>query len=278
MNLNLPIFPELSLTISDKPMERSLYPTSRLQKGLLMNQDGQNLAEEAVGFGVPVLKQGLQAIFPGKMELAFLDDEPNWAVCATFTLNLVEKISRAGMGSANSKALYAVKNILAAFIRAFPLARGTLTALSNGARKIFRWETAYEEAGSSTQIKMIDSFDHKNSLLTIRADLTSIGAERVTEVIVMNEQGAHSFNQYSDSGGISLSGKEIGCWDEVTAESASFASSTRRLSFTLKRMPGTRLFRGRELVGSRLAWAGFGYSFPPDKKDFEYAVRFERIP
>ena len=31
------------------------------------------------------------------------------------------------------------------------------------------------------------------------------------------------------------------------------------MSFSLGQAPGARLYRGRELVGSRLAWAGFGY-------------------
>jgi len=39
---------------------------------------------------------------------------------------------------------------------------------------------------------------------------------------------------------------------------------------------GARLFRGRELVSSRLAWAGFGYSFPPSIKRFVYELGIER--
>ncbi len=52
-------------------------------------------------------------------------------------------------------------------------------------------------------------------------------------MIVMNEQGAHFFDQYRDSSGTCLSGKEIGCWDEVAAEEASFASSTHGVAFSL---------------------------------------------
>ena len=95
-------------------------------------------------------------------------------------------------------------------------------------------------------------------------------SDSVTEVIVMNEQGAHYFDEYQDSSGNHLVGKEIGCWDEVSAEEATFSSSAQRIAFTVHAVPGARLFRGRELVGSRLAWAGFGYSFPPSVRRLRY--------
>jgi len=108
--------------------------------------------------------------------------------------------------------------------------------------------------------------------------LISLPQDGITEVIVMNEQGAHYFDQYHDSTGASLAGKEIGCWDEVAASEAGFASSNQRVAFTLPRVPGAQLFRGRELVGSRLAWAGFGYSFPPAISRFNYSVKIEVLP
>ena len=75
------------------------------------------------------------------------------------------------------------------------------------------------------------------------------------------------FDRYRDTSGISLQGDEIGCWDEVNAEEAWFESSTRQIAFRLGQVKGARLFRGRELIGSRLAWAGFGYSFPPSIRE-----------
>ena len=99
----------------------------------------------------------------------------------------------------------------------------------------------------------------------------------ITEVVVMNEQGAHYFDRYLDSAGTSLQGREIGCWDEVTAEDACFLCTTHQVVFKLGQVKGARLFRGRELVGSRLAWAGFGYSFPPSIKRFVYELGIERF-
>jgi hypothetical protein len=278
MVINLPIFQDLTLTITDKPGERNTYPTSRLQKGLLMNFRGLNLAEEAVGFGLPALKQGLQAIFAGNIELDLLHSDSTWAVTAFYGMNLVEKIARPGTASARSKSLYAAKNYLAAIIRQLPPLRAPLTCLSSALRRLFGWETIYEEAGFSTRVKMKYTMDEQTGVLVVEADLADVSHGSLTEVIIMNEQGAHAFDQYRDSSGIRLTGKKIGCWDEVTAEEASFASSAHRIAFSLPRVAGARLFRGRELIGSRLAWAGFGYSFSPTTRGFSYTIRFEKLP
>jgi hypothetical protein len=277
MNIDLPIFQDLSLTIADKPDELKIYPTSHLQKGLLIKYRGLDLAEEAVGFGLPVLRQGLQSIFPGNIQLDLLHTNSTWKITAEYTMNLVERITKPGTSSVKSKYLYTAKDYLAAFIRSFPPMRAPLTALSSGLRRLFGWYTTYEDVGFNNQVKMIYTFDEVGRVLFIEADLTRLALDKITEAIVMNEQGAHAFDQYHDSSGISLSGKEIGCWDEVAAEAASFASSTQRIAFTLPRVAGAHLFRGRELVGSRLAWAGFGYSFPPATRGFRYTIRLEKL-
>jgi hypothetical protein len=78
----------------------------------------------------------------------------------------------------------------------------------------------------------------------------------------MNEQGAHYFDRYQDSDGISAVGKEIGIWDQVGAANATFVDLDHQISFSLPQVDGANLYRGRELIGRRLAWSGFGYSFP----------------
>jgi hypothetical protein len=278
MQITIPVSQELALKVVDQPKDGMDYPTSRLQKGLVMIHHGQDLAEEAVGFGLPMVKRGNQAFFPGNVELDLVRRNSIWVVTALYTINLVEKVIRPGRASVTNQWLYAAKNSMAAFIRQFPPARGALTALSSGLRRLFGWETTYEQAAFSTQVKMTYTFDEERGVLAIEADFTALLQDKVTEAIVMNEQGAHAFDQYRDSSGNSFSGKEIGCWDEVSAEEASFASSAHRVAFTLPRVAGASLFRGRELIGSRLAWAGFGYTIPPTARVFRYTVKLEKLP
>jgi hypothetical protein len=278
MKLTLPLFQDLTLSIADRADERKLYPSARLQKGLVLNIGGLELAEEAVGFGLPVLKQGLQTTFPGKVDLNLVQSDSAWKLAAGYTMNLVEKIARPGAVSFSSKPLYAVKNVLAAFIRQFRPFRMPLTALSSGLRRFFDWETTYEEVGAGEKIWMVYAFDRRDQSLLVEADTTSLSHEANTEVIVMNEQGANFFDQYRDSSGVCLSGEKIGCWDEVTADEAHFSSSMYGVAFSLHQTAGARLFRGRELIGSRLAWAGFGYSFRLPDGGLTYTVKLEKLP
>ena len=166
---------------------------------------------------------------------------------------------------------------MAALIRRLPVLRGLLTAISSQLRRLFHWETIYTPAGFSTSLKVLYSLNAETGKLNIEIDTGALPLE-ITEVIVMNEQGAHAFEHYSDTSGASLQGREIGCWDEVSAAEAWFESRPHRVAFRLGQVKGARLFRGRELVGSRLAWAGFGYSFPPSIQSFRYELSIEKRP
>ena len=93
-----------------------------------------------------------------------------------------------------------------------------------------------------------------------------------TEKIVLNEQGANWFDTYVDSEGCILKGNEIGSWDEIFADEATFLDQADGLSFTLKAVTGARMFRGRELVPGRLAWSGLAYVLPPQRDELAYSI------
>ena len=93
-----------------------------------------------------------------------------------------------------------------------------------------------------------------------------------TEKIVLNEQGANWFDKYVDSEGRILNGNEIGSWDEIFANEASFLDQADGLSFSLKAVMGARMFRGREIVPGRLAWSGLAYVLPPQRDEFAYSI------
>jgi hypothetical protein len=276
MGMEIPLFQGLSLKINDaSPSGGNGYPTAHLQKGLLLLDQGQELAEEAVGFGVPVLKRGLQAIFPGGVTLTGQVKDSIWEITARFRLNLVEKISRGGEKDMENRLLYFLKNLSAAMIRSMPVLRGSLTVLSNWLRRMFHWETAYATTGFSTELIVNYRIQPETGMVNVEIDASILPPE-ITEVALMNEQGARTFDRYQDSSGISLQGGEIGCWDEVKASEAWFESTSRGIAFRLGQVKGTRLYCGRELVGARLAWAGFGYSFKPSIQGFSYAIKVEK--
>ncbi len=276
MGLNIPIFPGISLNFGEPFPDQKDYPTARLQKGFILLDQGVELTEEAVGFGVPVVKLGLRSIFPGDVALTWLKEGSTWVVTAQFKLNLMEKISRGGNENVGNKPFYAVKDFLAEIIRRFPVFRSLLTSISSMLRQMFNWKTTYANGDVRTEMKVIYTVEEGTGKTLVDIDLSSLPPD-LTEVVMMNEQGAHAFDRYQDTSGNSLQGDEIGCWDEVNAQEAWFESSSRQIAFRLGQVNGARLFRGRELIGSRLAWAGFGYTFPPSIRKLHYELKIERL-
>ena len=277
MELSIPLFDGLSLKIAGQSGDAGGYPTRRLQKGLLLLDGPQELAEEGVGFGVPILKRGVQTIFPREMELAWRRTGPVWEVTAVFAMDLVERLAGRGGASLRSGVLYAAKDSLAALHRRAPPLRGPLTAASAALRRTFGWVTTYEQAEVCARLGVTYAIDGEQGKIGVAVDTTGL-PEDVTEVVMMNEQGGRVFDRYTDADGSDLRGAAIGAWDAVTAASARFVSTAHGVAFSLAQVKGAKLSRGRELIGARLAWSGFGYSLPPTPGAFTYEVRIERLP
>jgi hypothetical protein len=277
MKIDLSLTNGIALQIVSGSNGNTFYPSARIQKGLVLFCDGQDLSEEAVGFGVPILKRGLQSIFPGEVELFPNGNNSPGKLTARYKLNLEEKIARSGTGTINNQFIYASKNMLAALIRHLPVVRKLLTGTSNLLRSMFNWETTYEPTGFVTYVTLTYTIHSSAGKVLVELSRQDPIPDSISEIIVMNEQGAHHFDQYQEEDGISRQGNEIGCWDEVIAVNAAFVSSQRQILFSLPQVDGARLYRGRELIGSRLAWSGFGYSFPPSLDHFSYEISLKRL-
>jgi hypothetical protein len=277
VELSIPLFDGLSLR-TDQSAGAGKYPTARLQKGLLLADGDHDLAEEGVGFGVPVLKRGVVTVFPGSVELAAHRAGEFWEVTAAYEMNLVERLAKPGGGRVRSDALHAAKNTLAALHRRSRLLRGPLAVTSAALRHAFGWVTTYEETPSCATLSVTHTIGVDAGTMDVSVDLTGLRGDEFTEVVLMNEQGARCFDRYRDSSGADLRGVDIGTWDPVAAAKASFVCDARSVAFSLGQIDGARLCRGRELVGSRLAWSGFGYSLPPICGRFSYRLKVERLP
>jgi hypothetical protein len=275
MKIDIPLFHGLALKIDNLPSSNNGFPTSGLQKGLILLDNGHELVEEAVGFGVPVLKRGLQTIFPGSVTLTELRRDSISEITASYHLNRIEKISKEGGRTVENRLFYSIKNGLAGLIRQLPSFRGLLTNLSNLLRRRFNWETMYVDAGFSIEVKVIFTIQMARGTIAVEIDAGNLPPD-ISEAIVMNEQGAQIFDHYTDSCGVSLWRDEISCWDAANSEEAWFESSTRKVLFKLCQVPDAHLFRGRELIDSRLSWAGFGYSFNPSIQKIQYGIKIER--
>ncbi len=277
MRVDLQLNSGITLKMATGPSRDPLYPTARIQKGLILLYEGRELCEEAVGFGVPILKRGLQAIFPGGVELSPQLDSTSNVMHARFRMDLEERLTKKDSRAIQNPLIYAGKNSLAAIIRERPAFRGTLTRLSSLLRKKLAWETTYEPSAFSTWLNLSYFLDTHTGRIRVELDARGLSEAGITEVVLMNEQGARFFDQYQDTNGVTLEGSQIGCWDPVLANEATFLSRELGITFSLPYVTGARLFRGRELIGTRLAWAGFGYSFPPSLTFFSYEIKVKKL-
>jgi hypothetical protein len=264
--------------MSEGAQEGGPYATQRLQRGFRLTDQGADLSEEAVGFGLPVVKRGLHTLFPGTVALTSGQTGSVWRVQALFTFNLEERLRRGSARSLGSRSVYIAKDFLAAIIRRCRPLRGLLTAASSGLRSSLDLRTVYNKADFGAALNVQYAIETTTGVIQVSLDASQLVGQGVTEGILMNEQGGRVFDVYRDSDGRSLRGARIGAWDRVTAAEASMFSSTRKLGYTVAGGQGARLYRGREVEGSRLAWSGFGYSFSPTLGKLEYVIRIARVP
>jgi hypothetical protein len=248
------------------------YPTSVIQKGLILCDGASDLAEEGVGFGVPLLKQKLGTVFPASARIVSSNAK---GLTADFDMSLAEGFSTEKK-AVDSPLLDLVKEVLAGAHRGIPLLRCPLSALSSAIRTVFSLKTVFHRTVSLGFVRVEYRIDKTLGKLTVRVDARGAARDRCTELIVMNELGARHFCRYRDSDGLSLGEAKIETWHEVRASEASFLDPARKLGFSVRRHPAGRLFRGREVVAGRLSWAGFGYVLPADTATFRYSVRIRR--
>ena len=216
---------ELSVTLPDglrlffdgaAPAGGGPYPTSRLRRGLLLADAARELAEEGVGFGVPVVKRGLETVFPGTVALTTTRHGQAWEAQAVFGLDLVERLAARGGPALQSRPLYAAKDALAALHRRAPALRGALTATSSALRRGLRWRTVYVPGEPAGTVTVRFRVQPQAGAVTVTADLSGLRREGLSQVVFMNELGARLFDRYRDADGAELQGDEIGAWHEVS--------------------------------------------------------------
>jgi hypothetical protein len=268
MFIEIPLMGAISLRIME--VTGSDYASCRIQKGLLLALGDIDLAEEGTGFGVPVLKFGHEAIFPGSARINSSTDKDKTSFAVDYDLNLAERMAVKGR-KINSRTFYRIKELLSSLHREYPCFRKILMHASSTARRAFGIVTRFEKVPSCGIVHVLYTIRSGN--IHISVDTSRVKKNNCTGIMLMNEQGANYFDKYCDSSGLSLKGKAIGTWDEAFVDWASFVDASHKLEFTLQKVAGARIFRGRELVPGRLAWSGLAYSIPPDTPNFSYIIR-----
>ena len=246
-------------------------PCNRIQKGLILFWKDLDLSEEGVGFGMPVLKLGTESIFPGSWKMSADRCDGHTMVKAEYTMNLVARMSK-GDNVIKNHVFCLACNLFSRIHREQPKLRKSLSNLSGILRQSMGLKDAFCEISSPGSVSA--TYLITGSKVDVFLKFPPI--DGCTEKIVLNELGANWFDTYTDSDGCVLKGNEIGSWDEIHAEEATFLDPSDGLSFTLKKVAGSRMFRGRELVPGRLAWSGLAYVLPPQRDELAYSITIGR--
>jgi len=247
------------------------FPTSRIQKGLVLEIGDRDLSEEGIGFGLPVLKLGLQPVFPGSWRMSAKENNGLCLIKADFEMNLRAGTARRGKIITNGL-FYLARDAFSKIHREHPRFRKWISVSSRILKKKLDMEEIFTEIPNLGFVKA--SYLISDSRIDVELRFPKVGG--CTELIVLNEQGANWFDAYQDSTGLILKGERIGSWNQIEANYASFVDSVNGLVFTLKRIEGAKMFRGRELVADSLAWSGLAYVLPPLTEKFAYSIELER--
>ncbi len=252
------------------------HPTSKIQKGLVISLRGEDLSEEGVGFGVPVLKFGDEAAFPGRSKATVRKEGDITEVVIDYDINLVSRLAARNRLIEGGR-LCRIKGRIDRLQRDRPPLRSTINHASALFRRALSVETRLVEASSFGRAKVVYSVS-KDGEINVRVRCWP-KAEGCTEMSMMNELGASSFGRYRDSEGLDLWGGEIGSWERTLADWAQLIDVEHGLSFKLWKTEGADLFYGRETSPGRLAWAGLAHVLPPTgRRDFEYIIELGAPP
>ncbi len=238
---------------------------------MILELGDRDVSQEGVGFGLPVLKLGLQPVFPGSWNMSAEKSNGQCLINADFEMNLGAKMARSGKIITSSLFYLAWEN-LSRIHREYPLLRRSISTSSRCLKKKLHLKEAFFEEHSLGFIRA--SYLISDSRIDVELSFPDIGG--CTELIVLNEQGANWFDTYRDSDGLVLKGERIGSWNQIEADYASFIDPADGLEFTLKRIEGARMFRGREFANGSLAWSGLAYVLPPWTEKIAYSIELRR--
>jgi hypothetical protein len=243
------------------------FPASRIQKGLVLELGDRDLSEEGVGFGLPVFKLGLQPVFPGSWRMSAKEENGLCSIKADFEMNLRARMARSGKIINNGLFSLAWENF-SKIHREYPQLRRWISISSRTLKEKLDLKEAFSEEPNLGFIRAF--YLIRDSRIDVELWFPRVGG--CTELIVLNEQGANWFDAYQDSDGLVLKGEKIGSWNQIEADYASFIDPADGLMFTLKKVEGATMFRGRELVNGSLAWSGLAYVLPPWTEKFAYSI------
>ena len=269
----------VTLSLSDRLSVRLYHDnkphcleTAPLHKGLVLVYDGLELIEEGIGFGVPVVKYQDKTYFSSKAKVTIKKENQNIMLEKKYVLDLISR-KRFFKAYVNDDFYSLIHKI---FEKGY-LGHSTMAPFNNKImelREFFRIKTDFHKVKPRGTITTHYLFEPK--CIKVSVDFSNLDFKDCLETLVLNEQGASHFQNYSDSNGLKLLGRKIGAWDQMKAKEASLTNSNGTLTFTLQNNDSATLFRGWEKTRNRFSWAGLSYALDTKTKVFDYTININQ--
>jgi len=232
--------------------------------------DGEELIEEGVGFGVPVVKYNDKTYFSSSAECSIEENGNLCILVKSFVLDTVSR-KRVWKTSYIDDQFYSFVHKL--FERAY-LGHKNLAPFFNRImelRRIIKVQTEFTKVKPRGTITFKYSF--QSSIIKINVNFSNLDLAKCQEILILDEQGSTFFRKYFDTDGLRLFDEGIGAWEVVKAKEASLSDAKEALTFTLRNKEPSVLFRGWEKTKGRFSWAGLNYSLHPGLPTFDYVIK-----
>ena len=243
--------------------------TGALQKGLVLLLDGRELIEEGVGFGVPIVRYKDKTFFSSTADVSIGKVGSDNILTKIYVLDTVS-LKKFGKSSYIDDDVYSP---LRKTFQMLYLKHKKLSPFFNKAmelRDLANIKTEFITVKPRGTITV--TYRCQPTAINIQVDFSNTTLNKCLEVLVLNEQGSSVFQRYVDSNGLTLLGNKIGAWETVAANRASLQSAGGKVSFSVQKHVGAKLFRGWEQTRKRFSWTGLSYSMRPNNGVFYYTI------
>lgn len=233
--------------------------------------DNEELIEEGVGFGVPVVKYKDKTYFSSSAEVTIQKNKST--SCIIKKRFILDTISRKRFWKAsyiNDKLYSSLRKIFEKFY----VHNSNFITISNRImelRTILKIKTEFIRVKPRGAITI--SYQCQPTKINISFDSSKLNLKNCQEILALNEQGSTTFRKYADTNGLKLIENKIGAWAPVEADEASLLNAKDEVSFALQKINGATLFRGWEKTRNRFSWAGLSYSLHPNHGTFDYDIK-----
>ena len=246
--------------------------TTPLHKGLVLMLDNEELIEEGMGLGLPVVKYNDKTFFSSSADVAIQKNGSAFYLKKTFVMDTISRKKFLHTAYIND----GVYSLVHKKFEKLYLGHKNLSPLFNNImklRNIAKIKTEFQKVKPRGTIAV--TYQIQPDIINVSADFSNLAFDGCEELLLLNEQGSTFFDKYTDTNSLELVGKKIGGWDAVIANQAFMQSCKKHVSFALQKKVGATLFRGWENTKHRFAWAGLSYSLRPNQGIFNYSISFD---